>query len=194
MDEKREFRNIYRTRRNGMSHSELVPLSEQICANLTGSDLFCCADSIYAYYPLGNEADVRPVAKTAWLQGKRVAFPKVFGDEMRYFEVEDFGQLAEGSFGVMEPEQECGAAPVDWVGECALLVLVPGVAFDRNGNRMGFGKGYYDRHFKDSADIPGMTLVGVAYGMQIADLLPTEEHDLAVPYIVTEEGIIAAAD
>ncbi len=222
MTEKNELRNIYKTRRNGMSRHDTAPLSARICAALIGSDLFLDAAYLYAYYPLGSEADVRLIAQTAWQEGKHVAFPKVCGEKMRYFEVTDFGQLAEGTFGVMEPVEEAGAVPVDWRVESAaspLLVLVPGIAFDMAGNRMGYGKGYYDRHFADCAgpqstsDAAGrgkadsadtasrngtdaaVILVGVAYASQVAERrLPAEAHDLVVSYLVTEEGIFRVGE
>ncbi len=138
--------------------------------------------------------------EAAWQQGKRVAFPKVFGEEMRFFEVTDFAQLEAGAFGIMEPSEAAGAEPVDWrvpENRCggkgsdtsagALLVLVPGVAFDHSGHRLGFGKGYYDRHFAACGN--EATLLGVAYAFQIAEALPVEPHDLRVHYFVTEEGL-----
>ena len=119
----------------------------------------------------------------------------------------DFSQLAEGAFGVMEPiVAEIGrnmkfadesaetkhvnndrmVRPVDWRGKDT-LVLTPGVAFDRYGNRMGFGKGYYDRYF---AERNRYNLLGVAYELQVSEELPTGEFDVALPYIVTECGMI----
>ncbi len=201
-----------------MSLRDTEPLSARICSHILDSSLFRDAQYLYAYYSLGNEVNVRLVAQTAWQEGKRVAFPKVIGEDMRFFEVTDFGQFAEGAFGIMEPLEAAGAEEVDWMreGEEAsgrvpdrapgralgsnLLVLVPGVAFDREGNRMGRGKGYYDRYFEDFTGSPdggaqinstrSITLLGVAYEPQIADHLPAEPHDLVVPYLVTEEGII----
>ncbi len=191
-----------------MSRRDTEPLSAQITAHLIDSALFRGAQYLYAYYPLGNEADVRLAAQTAWQEGKRVAFPKVSGDAMRFFEVTGFGQLAEGTFGVMEPVETAGALPAGWQKD--LLVLVPGVAFDRQGNRIGYGKGYYDRYFAEyaaaspgatqydaassgvtqyDAASSGVTLVGVAYESQVADCLPAKPYDLTVSYLVTEKGI-----
>ncbi len=222
MEKKQEYRNRYKTVRNGMSRHDVDSKSAQICRNILDSDIYREAHYLYAYYPLENEVDVRLVAETAWQEGKSVAFPKVFGEAMRFFEVKDFGQLTEGAFGVMEPVENAGAVPVDWMddkGNCGgdesyragaalsgrkpgspLLVLVPGVAFDRQGNRMGYGKGYYDRYFDSFAEsqkrgpsVEGpqsITLLGVSYACQIADRLPVKSHDLTVPYLITEDGIV----
>lgn len=177
---KREIRKQYKNLREQMSGEKVIKLSGQICRNLLESDLFFEAQYIYAYYPLGNEADIRPVIEAAWKDGKRVAFPKVFGDTMRFFEIKNFYQLSPGTFGVMEPEESC---PVDWESP---LVLTPGVAFDRSGNRMGFGKGYYDRYFGDR---PEAVMLGVAYELQIAEKIPVSRYDRTLHGVVTENGV-----
>ncbi|MCC8017558.1 MAG: 5-formyltetrahydrofolate cyclo-ligase [Lachnospiraceae bacterium] len=193
MTQKQEMRKKYRTLRNDMDRDSAERLSARICRRISESPLFKNAKYIYAYYPLGNEADIRPVVEEAWRKGKCVAFPKVFGEELRFFEVEDFAQLSEGAFGVMEPSEDgetdssdgpSRPVPVDWRGEEA-LVLTPGVAFDRKGNRMGFGKGYYDRHF---AGDNRCVMMGVAYELQIADQLPADPFDVVMSCIMTEQN------
>ena len=142
MMEKKEIRKQYKMLRNKMSEMEVKEKSDRICQNIISSNLFQQAERILAYAPLGNEVDIRPVIEEGWRQQKRIVFPKVFGDTMRYFEISSFSQLKEGTFHVMEPVE---TNPVDWE---EALVFVPGVAFDRQGNRMGYGKGYYDRKEK----------------------------------------------
>lgn len=183
MTEKKDIRKLYRERRNRMSSEQTAVLSAQICENILKSRLFASVRFLYAYYPLGNEADIRAVVREAWRCGKRVAFPKVFGNEMRYFEVTGFEQFSAGTFGVMEP---CENRPVDWRFGMKTLVLTPGVAFDFFGNRMGFGKGYYDRHFSVEHDC---VMLGVAYGLQMAKRLPVGDFDVPLSQIVTEEQL-----
>ncbi|MCD7922446.1 MAG: 5-formyltetrahydrofolate cyclo-ligase [Clostridiales bacterium] len=183
MTEKKDVRRLYRERRNRMTSDQTAVLSAQICENILNSQLFASVRFLYAYYPLGNEADIRAVVREAWRCGKRVAFPKVFGDEMRYFEVSGFDQFSAGTFGVMEPWEN---RPVDWRSGMETLVLTPGVAFDFYGNRMGFGKGYYDRHFSAEHDC---LMLGVAYGLQMAKRLPVGEFDVPLSLIVTEEQL-----
>lgn len=179
---KQELRKKYKELRGQMKPEEVKSLSGLICRNLMESHLFLDTQYIYAYYPLGNEVDICPVIEEAWKLEKRVAFPKVFGDEMFFFEIKDFHQLSEGSFGVMEPEESC---PVDWEKP---LVLTPGVAFDRNGNRMGYGKGYYDRYFGAR---PAAFMIGVAYEWQVAEKIPAGAYDRAMDGMVTEKGILS---
>lgn len=180
MEDKKNMRKYYRQLRDQMDQEEVKCLSEKICRYLLDSDMYGRSQFIYAYYPLGNEVDIRSVAEDAWKQGKRVAFPKVFGEEMRFFEVKDFSQLHPGSFHVMEPEE---TDPVDWENA---LVLTPGVAFDRKRNRMGYGKGYYDRHFECKRDV---VMIGVAYELQVADQIPVGRFDRVLDGLVTEQGI-----
>lgn len=163
-----------------MSGEEVRKKSDQVCKNIISSELFQNAEKILAYAALGNEVDIRSVIEEGWRQNKRIAFPKVFGDSMNYFEVGDFSELEEGAFHVMEPQEN---RPADWEDA---LVLVPGVAFDRKKNRMGYGKGYYDRYF---AGKTGCVRLGIAYELQVAEQLPTEENDLPMEYLVTEKSL-----
>ncbi|MCI6538369.1 5-formyltetrahydrofolate cyclo-ligase [uncultured Eubacterium sp.] len=180
MTEKQQIRKKYKTLRNEMSSDEVREKSDQICKNIISSEVFQKAEKILAYAPLGNEADIRFAIEAGWKQNKRIAFPKVFGDTMKYFEVSDFSELEEGTFHVMEPKEE---RPADWADA---LVLVPGVAFDRKKKRMGYGKGYYDRYFAGKADC---VKLGIAYELQVAEQLPTEENDLPMEYLVTEKSL-----
>lgn len=178
--EKKTIRKQYKSIRNNMAPGQVKELSERICANVIASPQFLEAERIFAYYPLENEVDVRKIVREAWRQGKQVAFPRVSGEEMFYFEASDFLKLHPGTFGVMEPVE---TYPVEWESG---LMLVPGVAFDRKGNRMGFGKGYYDRYLSEH---PGCTRMGIAYECQVGDQIPAEETDMPLHYLATEQGI-----
>ena len=181
MMEKKEIRKQYKMLRNKMSEMEVKEKSDRICQNIISSNLFQQAERILAYAPLGNEVDIRPVIEEGWRQEKRIAFSQsIWGYNEIFLKSAVFSQLKEGTFHVMEPVE---TNPVDWKNA---LVLVPGVAFDRQGNRMGYGKGYYDRFFEGKS---GCVKAGVAYELQVADQLPTEENDLPVEYLVTEKGV-----
>lgn len=156
--------------------------SREICQRILESSCYQAAKQIYAYAPLPGEADIREVIRTAWREHRRVALPRVCGSDMDFYEIHDFSELTSGTFGVMEPS---GAdAPVCWP---EALVLVPGVAFDACGNRIGYGKGYYDRYLVNHPH--GVTL-GIGYSLQLADELPAQAHDLMLDHIVTECGFV----
>ena len=156
-------------------------MSKPVCEHILTSNFYCQSQYIYAYYPLGNEVDIRPVIEKAWKDGKHVAFPKVFGKQMTYFEVSGFEQLHPGTFHVMEPEE---TLPVEWE---KALVLTPGVAFDRDRNRMGYGGGYYDRYFEKKT---GCIMLAVAYELQMAEKIPVGQYDRVLDGVVTEHGMI----
>ena len=101
---------------------------------------------------------------------------------MDFFEVRSMEDLAEGAFHILEPKDGC--EKVNWPEAC---VLVPGIAFDEKGRRLGKGGGYYDKFF---AEEPDHGTIALAYEFQIADEIPAEEHDQPVEHIVTENRII----
>lgn len=179
---KKEIRKQVLSVRNRMSAQEIAALSAEICRHIQSEDCFSKAQWIFAYHPLGKEVDIRPLIREAWGQNKQVAFPKVRGENMDFFEAKDLSELQTGSFGVMEPEGN--GVPV--TPQPGTLVLVPGVAFDLSGNRMGFGKGYYDRYL---AKFSGYMALGVAYERQVADSIPAEETDIRMHALATEETV-----
>lgn len=189
---KREIRKQKKADRDALTAGEREVRSQAICDALWRLALLREAQAVYCYAPIGSEVDVRPLAKYLWEAGKRVAFPRVCREsdgEMEFFEVKGFEELEEGAFHVMEPVWD-GRAPVDWKGA---VVLVPGVAFDTFGARMGYGKGYYDRYF---AAHPELVRMGVAFACQLSEELSEclEPTDARLDYVQTEDRCYAAVD
>ena len=136
------------------------------------------------YSSIGGEVETGGVLESAQKEGKIVLFPVVCGDHLRFVKVSDTGKMIKGTFGIAEPCITGEAYPPD----AADLVVVPGVAFDRAGKRIGFGKGYYDRalhHLEGSGK-----LVGFCYDFQLVDEIVAEPHDVAVDIIITEKRVI----
>lgn len=177
-----QIRKQYQEIRSAMPSSLAEQLSEQISQKVLMWDVYQKAGAVFFYYPLGNEVSLMPVIKDALQKGKRLAFPKVSGNSMRFYEVTDLRDFCEGSFHVMEPDTE-RTKPAEWEPE---LCFVPGTAFDRLGGRFGYGKGYYDRYF--AAKSCGC-LAGCAYECQTADRLCTDTWDIRMNYLITENGI-----
>ena len=156
-----------------------------ITAHLLTHPIYQGADMVFLYAATPYEVDVTLVAENALSMGKIVAFPRSHPDgTLTFHEVKDLSSLTKGAFGIGEPPMD---APVV-TGNPTSLLLVPGLAFDETGNRLGHGRGYYDRYL---AHFKGTTL-GV---VRKDDLFPTgkipvEEHDLAVTYLATEHEII----
>lgn len=123
------------------------------------------------------------MAGQALLDGKAVAFPRMAGEEMTFFRVQDLEHsFAEGCFHVMEPVGEEALIPGEDIS--GSLILVPGVAFDRQGGRTGYGRGYYDRYL---ASNPSLIPVGVALEVQLVEDVLAEAWDVPMAYLATAE-------
>ena len=156
--------------------------SEVIQSLLCRHDCFVSAGTVALYCPVNNEVDTGMLFSLARKLGKQVFYPRVDGVALGFHEVSRHQDLVPGSFGVLEPVSggDTHRAGFD-------LTVVPGVAFDLRGHRLGYGKGYYDRWL--SVNRSGI-LVGLAFDLQIVDALPAEEHDQQLDYIVTETRLI----
>ena len=181
--ERNQIRSSYKYQREAMSASLVRQLSSKICDQILAWELYQQADMIFFYYPLGNEVSLLPVILHALSDKKRIAFPKVHGSQMSFYEVGGLDELAEGCFHVMEPSA-AGRAPADWP---QALCFVPGTVFDRMGGRFGYGRGDYDRCF---AERTGCRLAGCAYAFQITDPLPLGQWDRGMDYLICENGIV----
>ncbi len=134
------------------------------------------------YAPIDSELDTGPIAKYLFDNDILVVYPKVAADrlELQFHRVETLEQLHPGRFGVHEPESGTGIVSIDKVD----VVIVPGLAFDKSGRRLGWGCGYYDATL---ADYSGLR-VGFGYEFQMIDTVPVTTHDLLVDMIVTDRG------
>lgn len=139
------------------------------------------AKNVLLYCPVKGEPDLTPLFSEVLGRGSRLALPKVVGEELELIYVKEPLCLERGPYGIPEPSAGEKAKPEDMD-----FVAVPGVAFDREGYRLGFGKGYYDRLLKRVRAFK----VGVAYSFQVLDRVPREEWDERVDLIVTEKGIV----
>lgn len=149
------------------------------------SDLYKNAKIIFSYLPMRTELNTLPILKQAWQDGKSVAVPITKENRQMYFV--SIGSLEEvkiGRFGILEPQKtEKEILPQE--GD---VFLVPALLFDRMGNRLGYGGGYYDTYF---ASHTMGARIGICFKVQISsEILPIEKTDLAVDNIVTEEGWI----
>lgn len=180
-------RKYYKELRKKISAEEIQQKSEQICKRIVASDWYKNAKIILGYYPLGKEADILPVLEHALAVGKVVALPRTGKDCcMDFYKVKNMNtDLAEGAFHIQEPEKECELFdPIFLKEKDAVIVLVPGVVFDRTGNRYGYGRGFYDRYF---ARYEAFYRVGIGYELQISDeVLETYPTDIQMNKLVTE--------
>lgn len=164
---------------------EHVWRSATICSQVLALPAYMVARTIHCYVPMRSEVDTRPLIADALARGKGVIVPVVVpgADALAHAWLESFSAdaLEPGSFGTFNPRHGRSANSGDWD-----VTIVPLLAFDRRGYRLGYGKGYYDRLL--AADPAGT--IGVAFAMQEVRTLPTEAHDIALDWIVTEREVI----
>lgn len=182
---KRTLRQQMLAQRRALDSDQWQTNSRLAQQKLLELDEYLCSACIALYAPLQNEIDTALIGEIALADGKRVLYPLVCGQEMVFRQIEGHHQLAPGSFGILEP---CAVGD-DHLADAADLIVVPGVAFDVSGHRIGFGKGYYDR-FLHSPSLKA-TLVGFCHDFQVtADLIPADHHDIQMDMLITESRII----
>ena len=170
-------------RRSELSSREVRARSERIIARLTGQEVYRLAGCLACYVSIANEVDTHVLIDLALDSGKRVSVPVVGPNRtLIHREVRSRAELIPSGFGLLEPSCEGGAVvPPDAFD----VVLVPGLAFDRSGNRVGFGAGYYDRFLSLAPALK----VGLAYDFQLFDRLPAGPRDIPMDHVVAESGI-----
>lgn len=178
-------------RRRGLSSEARRAAASAVCDRLESWGPVHAATAVAGYLAFDNEVDVSAFLERRLEAGSIVALPRVEdGESMEYVDVDDLEDVQEGSFGIMEPTG--GACEL---GELEIF-LVPGVAFDRSGGRIGMGWGYYDRALADRRSREGRDpiFVGICYDWQLVDSLPTEPHDVDMDAVVAGEDFLVVSD
>ena len=169
--------------RSALSDADVVKKSLLISDNIITLDIFKLSKSIALYYPIHKEVRTELIFKIAVKLEKEVYFPRVNGSSLDFHWISNLEQLKPGKFGVLEPDAKSPKTDIDKID----LFILPGLAFDKSGNRIGFGQGYYDRAL---SEIPQQKKLGIAYSFQLLDSLPAEENDRKVGTVITDEGIV----
>ncbi len=185
MVQKQSVRARMLNQRRHLSAENCFALSLKAQQQLLGADEFIRARSIALYSPIMNEVFTELILAASLQEGKEVAFPRIAGDSLEFVRVRNHDELVPGAFGVLEPQGSEIVQPAHLD-----LVLVPGVAFSRDGARLGYGKGFYDRALQG---VLSEKIVGFCYGFQLLDSLPSESHDCRMQSIVTEGFILTCA-
>ena len=174
--DKKELRRTIREKKRAMTEAEIESRSAKLAQLLYASEAYRNAKTIYGYLPYNQEVRTVPMLEQALRDGKRVAVPKVFGDEMKFLYLEDLTKVAKGYAGIPEPIADEPEARDD-----SALVLMPGLAFDPQGHRIGYGGGFYDKFLAAEPNHPTLAL---CYDFQLLPELETEEHDIPVDTVL----------
>lgn len=186
MDAKKDFRKKILNIRNSMDSNEVIEKSKTIIDKLTSTKHFIKSKVVFVYLSFNNEVDTVSLIQEMLTLGKRVVVPytDVVNTQIIPIEIKSLDGLKKCSFGYLEPliDEKMIVDSKDFD-----LVVVPGVVFDKNLNRIGFGKGYYDRiliNLNHEAK-----KIAIAYDFQVLDEIPAEKHDVKVDIIITEKQI-----
>ena len=174
--DKKELRRSIRERKRAMTEEEIVSRSEKLAELFYASEAYKNAKTIYGYLPYNQEVRTVPMLERALLDGKRVAVPKCYGDEMKFIFMDDLSKVEKGYAGIPEPIAD---EPI--ADDTTALVLMPGLAFDPQGHRCGYGGGFYDKFLSKEPDHPTLAL---CYAFQMLPKLETEEHDIPVDFVI----------
>ena len=177
--DKKALRREIGAKKRALSSAEIEARSAALAAKLYESPQYKSAESLYVYLSFNQEVRTEPIIRQAWAEGKRVAVPKVVGDEMVFIWIESFDNLApQGAFHILEPIENGPVADDE-----TALVLMPGLAFDPQGHRVGYGGGYYDRYLATQPDHPTLAL---CYDFQLYDHLDVDDYDVPVDVVITD--------
>ena len=183
---KRSLRSHALAQRRALSHESWLAHSHSAQQNILDLNEYHDAKSIALYSAAHNEIDTTLIAMAALGAGKRLLYPVVSGNKMFLRRIEQLDSLQKGAFGILEPD----ANGFDYQADEADLIIVPGIAFDHSGHRIGYGKGFYDR-FLHQQPCLAAHLIGLCHDFQLLDvLIPVDTHDIAVEMVVTDSQVM----
>lgn len=182
LETKKDIRNRIRKKRLALAPEQREQYSRSITSQVIEHPFFLNADEIYCYVSCESEVSTFELLKKCQSMGKKVAVPKVIVDNfMKFYYIDSLKSLTPGAYGILEPE----ADPQREACKEHALVILPGVAFDRQGNRIGYGKGFYDNYLSTH---PQYHRIGLAFSAQCVDFIPADCHDIRVEAVITEKG------
>ena len=175
--EKAALRKVLLEKRDGISYDMIKIVSGKIFNKLKQIKEYRDAQSIACYYPIGSEVLTQDILLEALSHGKQVCLPKVVGEELEFRQIKDLNSLEKGMYDIMEPKDDCT--------KCKKfdVTIVPTIGLSRNGARLGYGHGYYDRFLAKTKT----TSIALSYSKQIVKSIPVTDNDFLVDWIVTED-------
>ena len=178
--EKARLRKQLLDARDGLSLEFMKITSKEIQENLREIDLYRNAKTIGAYYSIGSEVRTQDILQEILNAGKELALPKVVKDDLVFKKISNFSELEPGNFSVMEPKDKCE------VVKNLDVILVPAIALSKDGFRLGYGFGYYDKYLHGKKS----TAIALSYAKQVIRSFPVDDHDVKMNFIVTEDKVL----
>jgi 5-formyltetrahydrofolate cyclo-ligase len=181
---KKKIQGEIKEKRKEHPKGEVETKSRKIMERLFEMSEFAAAETVLFYASKPDEVQTFEMMRKAMSLGKRVVLPITIREEKRLIlsELKSVDDLVQGEFGVMEPPEQ-----IEVLLNEIEVVIVPGIAFDEEGDRIGHGMGYYDKLLKH---LPDATFIGLAFEFQIVEDIPEEDHDVNVHRIITEERVV----
>lgn len=174
--DKKELRNRIRARKRAMTTEQIEEKSRRLGELFLKTEAYRNAKTIYGYLPYNQEVRTVPMLEQALRDGKQVAVPKIYGDEMKFIMLPDLSLVETGYSGIPEPIADGPEG-----NDPHALVLMPGLAFDEEGHRIGYGGGFYDKFLVREPEHPTLAL---CYDFQMLPKLETEEFDIPVDKVI----------
>ncbi|MDD2401408.1 MAG: 5-formyltetrahydrofolate cyclo-ligase [Clostridia bacterium] len=183
---KKKLRKLMLEKRNTLLQSDIIDKSHEINEKLITQSFFRTSKTILSYISINNEPDTQAILQTAWQLKKQILVPvcQPSTNTLLISRLENLQELEEGHFHILEPKKEY-LRPVK--PSLVDLCILPGTAFDRNGYRLGYGSGYFDRFLPLLRS--DCLKIALSYDYQILDTIPHESHDIPVDIILTEKAI-----
>lgn len=185
-----ELKNAIRKQahENRKAQLEKDSISEKIVERFMQLDEYAAAKTVMFYLDVRDEVRTRQALPAAIASGKRIVVPYCVDGELELFWLENMDELELGMYRILEPTESMRTVERKKLQPTDLdLVMVPGVAFDRNGGRTGHGKGYYDKLLQHARlDAP---LIALSFECQLFDKIPAESHDIFMDKVVTEAAV-----
>jgi len=177
---KKGIRESILRKRLNLDNEKYVKYSQLIVKKLRDRIKKMSIDSIALYYPINKEVNVLPLIEELLKNQKKVYLPKVFGKQMKMAKVKSLNRLTKSKFNIPEPIDDEFSSKID-------VYIIPAVAYDLKGYRIGYGGGYYDRYFLQNTKT---YLIGVVFNFQLINSFPTYLNDIRVDLIVNEKSEI----
>lgn len=171
------LRKILKEQRNRLSENDCIAKSNIICNKIIESSYYKNANILFCYCAINNEVNLMPIINKALSDKKTVALPKVYGKNILFHKIENVNDLQLGKFNILEPNEN------NEIINNADIVIVPGLGFSKEGDRIGYGAGYYDKYLLEH---PLFTM-GVCYDFQLVNEIKSEKHDIKMDLIITDK-------